>query len=199
MNVIHPENQPFSTSEGILALCLYMAGAEFSNPVQPCFHLFDPDILSNLGYRGDTVWSAARAAWKDRKRGHVEYSFKLSQRTHDLIKVYRSQRKELEDKEGKASELVIKIVQLANAGAMLPDEAALRLTCVILAIRGEFMNMWKDVVPLLKLPDKGRGVKFETTAVTNAGRTVPAKGIKKPGYKLISLNASEETRRKMGL
>lgn len=193
--------QKFSTAEGLLAFCLYLAGCELADPAQICFHLYTPEILSSLGLKGMTLWDGAQQAWKQKSRGHVEYSFILTQRCNELIQAYRAQREELEKSDDKASDLVLKIMQSAAAGAMLPDEAILRIACVNLKIRSEFMNAWKFVVPLLKVPERGTVKRFDST-VTIAGkdgaRTLPAKAVSKPGYKLISLNAREETKKKMG-
>lgn len=190
--------QKFSTSEGLLAFCLYLAGCEFSDPRNPCFHIYNPEILSGLGFKGEKAWDAAQEAWKKKLRGHVEWSFPLTGRTHELIKAYRDQREQMEKSEGKASDMVLEIMKSAAAGAMLPDEAVLRIACVNLVIRTEFMNMWKEVVPLLKIPEKGKARRFDTTITLPDSRVVPAKGVEKPGYRLISLNASEETKRKLG-
>lgn len=198
-----PGNQPFSTSEGMLAFCLYLAGCEFTNPSQPCFNLYDPQILSGLGLSGEKLWDGAQLAWKNKARGHVEWSFPLTRRTHELIKAYRDQREQMEKSDGKASDMVLEIMKSFVARAMLPDEAILRVACVNLKIRAEFMNHWKEVVPLLKIPRKGKVKKFDTTAqgrdMKGNSVTVPAHGVEKPGYDLISLNASPETLKKMGL
>lgn len=190
--------QKFGTSEGLLAFCLYLAGCELANPAAICFHIYDPDILSKLGLKGEKLWDAAQRAWLNRARGHVEYSFVLTKRVQELILAYRDQREQLEKSDDKAADMVLKIAQEFSAGAMLPDEMLLRVACVNLKVRSEFMNAWKDVVPLLKVPVVGKTERFDTTTVSH-GKTVPAKGVKKPGYVLISLNASEETKRKLGL
>ena len=195
-------NQPFNTSEGMLAFCLYLAGCQFSNPGQPCFNLYDPDILSGLGLSGEKLWDGAQRAWKNKARGHVEWSFPLTGRTTELIKAYRDQREQMEKGDGKASDMVLAIMKSFATGAMLSDEAILRVACVNLKIRAEFMNHWKLVVPLLKIPRKGKAKRFETTAQGRDQKgnpvTVPAHGVEKPGYDLISLNASPETLKKMG-
>lgn len=193
--------QKFSTSEGLLAFCLYLAGCELSDPNAICFHIYTPEILSTLGLKGEKLWDGAQRAWLNKARGHVEYSFILSQRCNELIQAYREQREELKESDDKASDLVLKIMQSASAGAMLPDEAILRIACVNLKIRSEFMNAWKTVVPLLKVPAAGKTRRFDSTVTIrgkDGAKTLPAKAVEKPGYKLISLNASEETKRKMG-
>lgn len=189
--------QKFSTSEGLLAFCLYLAGCELSDSNSICFHIYTPEILATLGLKGEKLWDGAQRAWINKARGHVEYSFVLTSRCNELIQAYRAQRKELEESDDKASDLVLKIAQTFAAGAMLSDEMILRIACVNLKIRGEFMNAWKSIVPLLKVPARGKTRKFEST-VTVGGKVLPAKAVEKPGYKLISLNASEETKKKMG-
>lgn len=195
--------QIFGTSEGLLAFCLYLSGCELADPNQICKHIYTPEILSGMGLKGEKLWDGAQRAWINKLRGHVEYSFILNQRTGELVKAYRDQREQLEKSDAKAADMVLEIMKSAAAGAILPDEAILRIACVNLKIRSEFMNAWKEVVPLLKIPASGKTEKFDTTATahTRDGRTktVPAKGVRKPGYILISLNASEETKRKLGL
>lgn len=215
---MNPAEQKFSTSEGLLAFCLYLAGCEFSDPRTPCFNIYDPDTVFALGggkkdqngkvtttsrFSGLKLWDAALMAWKEHGRGHVGWSFPLTGRTHELIKAYRDQREQMEKSDGKASDMVLEIMKSAAAGAMLPDEAVLRITCVIGKIRSEFMNLWKEVVPLLRVSETGKTKRFDSTISIPDGKggqkTVPCKAVEKPGYKLISLNASEETKRKMGL
>lgn len=195
--------QKFSTAEGMLSFCLYLAGCKFSDPRTPCFNIYDPEILSGLGFKGEKLWDGAQRAWKQKSRGHVEWSFPLTGRTAELIKAYRDQREQMEKSDTKASEMVLEIMKSFAAGAMLPDEAILRVACVNLKIRADFMNLWKEMVPLLKIPKKGKTRRFDTTVTIPDGkggsRTVPAKGVEKPGYDLVSLNASPETLKKMGL
>lgn len=196
-------NQIFGTSEGLLAFCLYLSGCELADPNQICKHVYTPEILSGLGLKGEKLWDAAQRAWVNKARGHVEYSFVLTQRCGELIKAYRDQREQMEKSDVKASDMILEIAKSITAGTMLPDEVVLRIACVNLKIRSSFMNAWKEVVPLLKIPVKGKTERFDTTATahTQSGGTkiVPAKGVRKPGYTLISLNASEETKRKLGL
>lgn len=211
-------DQPFSTSEKILAFCLYMAGCQFLGD-QPCINLYDADILFKIGggqrdpvtkevtkpsrFSGMNPWDAAQAAWKEKAEGHVEFQFVLTQECHDLIKAYRDQREKMEASEAKGSEMVAEIMTGAVAGAILPPEAILRLTCVAVKMRPEFLNLWKQVVPMLHVPVKGKSTTFQTTAQTRdrsgSVKTVPATGVRSPGYKRISLNASEKMRKDMGL
>lgn len=206
MEAVNPGEQPFSTSEAILAYCLYLAGCEFCDDRTPCTNLFDAEILAKLGYRGEKLFEAANQAWQQKAKGHVQFHFKLTPRTGDLIRAYREQAAEVEKADGKASDLIAKILDLHSDS--LRDEAdntetLLRISCVILKTRGEFMNLYKQMVPLLRVPVEGKEKRFDTTAngLDAKGRriSVPAHGVQKPGFKVISLNLSEEKRKRMGL
>lgn len=221
MSNLNGATQPFSTSEKILAYCLYMAGCEFIGPGQPCINLYDQEILFKIGggrrdpatkavttasrFAGMELWDAAQVAWKEQAEGHVEYQFILTQECHDLIKAYRDQRAKMkaDEETGKACDMAKEIMAVAVAGAMLPAEANLRLTCVAVKTRPEFLDLWKTVVPMLHVPSKGKTVTSETTVTTKdrtgAPRTVQATAVRTPGYKRISLNASEKMRKEMGL
>ena len=198
------EVHPFHTQEAVLALCLHLSGScEPLDAQQPFFNLFDAEILANLGYRGKPLLDAANEAWKDGKKGHVEYVFKLTPRCSDLILAYRQQCAEIEKLDLSANAIIKKIVSHGTAGAIKQDEMLLRIACVILKTRGEFMNAYKKAVPILRVPVAGKTKNFDTTATvqTNGGgsRTVAAKGVSKPGFQIVSLNASEKTRKAMGL
>lgn len=218
MSEIHSSgDQPFSTSEKILAFCLYMAGCELI-PGTP-INLYDPEILFKIGggqcdpktkevtkpsrFSGLSPWDAAQEAWKEHAEGHVEFQFPLTQECHDLIKAYRDQREKMKESEGKGSDMAMEIMSSAVAGAMLPNEALLRLVCVAVKMRPEFLTLWKEVVPILHVPVKGKSHTFQTTATTRDAkggtRTVPATGVQSPGFKRISLNAGDKMRKEMGL
>lgn len=203
METVNPGEQPFSTSEAVLAYSLYLAGCEFIDDRQPCSNLFDAEILAKLGYRGEKLGEAAEAAWRDEKKGHVQYHFKLTPRAADLIRAYREQAAELEKADGKASEFVMKILRHYGSGAILEDEALCRLGCVMLKTRIEFVNIWKKMVPLLRVPVEGKARTFETTATKldekGQSRVVDATGVQRPGFQIMSLNLSPEKRKKMGL
>lgn len=196
MNEIQSGEAPFSTQEALLALCLSLAGQEPFDAQQPCFNLYDTEILGRLGYRGKPLWEAANEAWADKKKGHVEYTFTLTARCSELIKAYREQCSDVEKLDGKAGELIAGIV--LNGGAFLEDEMILRIACVILKTRGEYVNMWKQMIPLLRIPNEGKAKHFDTSIVSK-GKIVEAKGVQRPGFKVVSLNASDKTKKAMGL
>lgn len=189
---------PFSTSDVILAIALFSAGCEPVDEAQPCTNLFDPDILGELGYRGERLMEAAEAAWANEEKGHVQFHLKLSARALELIKAFRDQSELVKKGEGKSFDMLAQIAADARAGAMQDDEMILRFACVILKTRGELANLWKKMIPLLRFPVDGTVKHFDSTAVSN-GKTVEAKGVQRPGFKVISLNVSEATRKHLGL
>jgi hypothetical protein len=207
--------ETFDTRESLLALCLILAGAEPADPQQPAFNLFDQEILFKIGgglrdertgdiirasrFSGMKLEEAASAAWREGARGDVGHVLKMSDRLPELALAYREQCRLIDDLDMTSGQFILKIYADAAAGLMQPDEMVLRIACVILKTRGEFMNVWKKMVPLLRIPNKGKTTHFETTATGAGGKTVPAKGVQKPGFKVISLNMSPERKKEMGL
>lgn len=184
--------QHFKTTEAILAFSLDIAGCEFLDPGQPCANIFDAEILGKLGYRGKPLWEAANEAWEHEQKGHVEYIFKQTPRLLELIRAYREQCDEIAKPGGNATNLIEGIILGSESGSQLMDEAILRVACVILKTRGDFMNIYKKMVPLLRIPETGKTKHLPTA---KDGENL----VQKPGYKFVSLNASEETKRHLGL
>lgn len=214
MPKIHSDGaQPFNTSEKILAFCLNMAGCQFLNNQRPCVNVFDKDILFRIGggqrdpktkevvkpsrFAGMSDWDAAQAAWKEQAEGHVEFEFLLTQECHDLIRAYRDQRAKMDASDGSAQEMAAGIMSLVKAEGMSEAEGILRLVCLAVKIRPEFLALWKTVVPDLHRDNKGKPQTTEGTATNGRGQSVPSTRVKSPGYKRISLNASENLRKQM--
>lgn len=209
---------PFVTDEAILACCLITAGCEPMNPSAPCANIYDEEILFKIGggkrdattrevikpsrFAGMQLWDAAQAAWKESAKGDVRYEIRLTARCSDLIKIYRHQCATLLSSDKSSGELILGIIESVVAGAMLKDEAVLRISCINLKTRGEFINCWKNLPPLLRAPRKGKTKISDGTArsqlLDGSYKTVPAKVVVSPGFDAISLNSSEQTRKKMG-
>lgn len=200
---MNPADEPFHTQEAILAFCLDIAGCEFADPNRPCINLFDADILGKLSYRGKPLWEGAQEAWKDARKGHVEYVFRMTPRLLDLVRAYREQAAEIEKPGGNATAIVIGLLGAWKSGAILDDEALLRIACVNLKTRIDFVNIWKAMVPMLRVQRKGKSTTTEGTASVPApggtAKIVPSRTVKSPGWELISLNASPELRKAMKL
>lgn len=190
--------QHFKTQEAILAFCLDKAGCEFLDANQPCANILDSEILAKLGHRGKPLWEAAQEAWENGSRGHVEYIFKQTPRLMDLIRAYRDQCEEIQKPGGNSTLLTLDIIGRLTRGEILQDEALIRLSCIDLKTRIDFVNIWKEMVPILRVPRSGKTKNFDTT-VLSQGKRVQANAVEKPGFTAISLNASEATRKHLGL
>lgn len=192
------EEQSFDTREALLALSLALAGCEPMDATQPCVNLFDSELLAKRGYTGKPLIEGAEEAWHQKEKGDVIYVFKMSPRLPDLVLAYRDQCKQVEELDGTATGLIIKTLGQHELGAILQDEMILRVSCVILKTRGQYVNLWKEMVPLLRVPIAGRTKHFDDT-ILSKGRSVEAKGVKKPGFQVVSLNISDEHRKAMRL
>lgn len=190
--------QTFDTREAILALCLTLAGCEPLDESQPCFNLYDAEILAKHGYRGKPLIEAAQEAWEQKEKGDVGYVFKMTPRLVELAKLYRETCQEIEKADGKAFVMLADIIGKFAAHCLDPDEAILKFSCVVLKTRGQYFNVWKEMVPLLRVPVDGRAKHFDGTVSSN-GRTIESKNVHRPGFKVISLNASPGTKEHLKL
>jgi hypothetical protein len=194
MTELKPGDQPYNTSNAILAFCLHMAGVPWMDNYPPVRVLYSAAILQGFTngtgepyYKGWTLEKAVEHAHKTGRRGHVEYIFKRTDRLPVLTKAYRDQVEQLEKAEGFAHELVKEI----SMKSMPSDVMMLRLACIFLKMRVPFMEMWQHAVPRVIIKNEGRV----------ARRRTPEGGeiIESPGFKIVSLNASEETRKELGI
>ncbi len=130
-------------------------------------------------------------------KGRVEYHFEHTPETGYLVNAYRDQERIVKDGEGDAAEAIREIMRLA-AGRLKGDEvimdereALLRILCVALKTRIEYVNRWKQVVPTLHI--KGKHTK---TSETNGNHKTERHVL---NDKFIPLNASDDLLRKMQL
>lgn len=216
---------PFWTREAVLALALNLAGCEPvpqspSNPhgvldrpaLLPCINRYDEDMLFVYGggekdpsgnvtkqsrFANMATFDAAKVAWEEGLKGDVSFGVKLTPRAAELIKAYREQTAAIETLDAKAFDVLTSIMDDVKAGAIQSDEAILRVACIILKTRKDFVMMWQMVVPLLSGRIKGRAEQFDSTATNSKGETVQAKAISRPGFRTLFLNASEKMRKAM--
>lgn len=195
MRNIDPKTLPFSTSNAILAYCLHMAGVPWDNPHHSCRVYYSKELLNKFtngqgepAYRGWELEKAVEHAHKHGKRGHVEYFFQRTPRLDILLKTFTEQVKELKEKDGYAHELIAEIVEQMTDH--LTDTGMMRLMCVLLTLRKQFMDMWEAQVPIVIVANKGK--------VTRRGAKDDYE-ISSPGFRMVSLNASKETREHLGL
>jgi hypothetical protein len=204
---------PFCTTDAVLANCLRIAGIK-ETPWSPR-NFYDEEILFTAGggikktdgtiirrsrFAGLSVLEAAKKAWSEKTKGRVEYHFEHSPEIESFCKAYADQTKQIKESDGDASDAIREIMRRAagrldetNPADRIIDEreALLRILCVALKLRIEYVNRWKAVAPTLHVRNPG-AVKTESAA---DGRRREIH----PGGKFVSLDASEETMRKLKL
>lgn len=184
-----PEDQPLLTGDGVLAFSLYMAGTPFVDENLWCINYYTADILRKLGYAGMSMREGAARAQKEGKPGVIR--FMLRSPASQVATAYMDQQKEIDDGEGTAVTVLRRLLDDFKSGARSYEESVVRIVCLVLKMRIKFMNSWKDVIPLLRVDDSRQ----PKTSIGMDGNKVVEYG----GFKFISINASEETRERMGL
>jgi hypothetical protein len=179
-----PGDQPFRTQDALLAACLYFAGVPFFEPLQPCVHRYNADILKRFGYSGIPLEEAAKKAHAEHKRGNIEYLFKRPKELRDLIKAFHEEEQHVTKGSGTAAERLSVIMALEN---IEPEERIIRIACLLLKMRLQFMRLWETQIPRLRIQNVG--------APEDIGDGIT----RYPGWKEIPLNASDELKKKMGL
>lgn len=183
-NILAANARPFQTSDALLAACLYFAGVPFLDPVHPCVHRYDARNLKAMGFDNLSLEDAANKAWAQRKRGTILYIFKRPNELPALLKAFHDEEHQIADSEGMASDRLATIMGLDN---LMVEERLVRIACLLLKMRLQFMRLWETQTPWLRIMDAGE-------AEQCADGTV-----RYPGWKDIPLNASDELKKKMNL
>jgi hypothetical protein len=187
---------PFKTSDAILAFCLYNLGVpEWRPPV----NVYTEPILQRLGYRGLTLIEAAKSAWNHQERGKVEYWFEKTSEIEHYLNWYSDQEAEIKA-EGNDKDIGARIREIMALATRQPEdrpeipgslmderEALIRIFCISLKFRIEFMNRWKETTAELEIPVDG---KVESTGPNST---------RYPGKKRVPVTASDDMLRKMNL
>lgn len=213
--VLNPADiQPFATTNAVLAYCLYKAGVPWSDPSRPCWNVYDRATLFRIGggekdangnvtnpsrFKGMSDEAATKAAFEAGEKGRVEFLFRMVPPLSGLLRAFTEQENELRDGDGTAAEVSMRLVREFGEGKMAEDELLLRLACVDLKMRGQFMNLWKLFPPIVQRENSGKP-QLEDVKVRNAkGDFVPAKQVTLPGCKMWSVNLSEVKRKQLGI
>lgn len=203
MKPITEKDLPFKTGNAILAYCLHMAGVPWHDYDNPIKVIYSPEILNkftngsgNPIYKGWELEDAVKDAHAKGLRGHITYIFQKTPRLDMLLRAYSVQVKELEEGEGKAHELILKVSKgLSTAGW---DVTMVKMACIFLKMRIPFMEKWQDMIPWVMIPNEGRTTQRRGMAETRYGAR-DALVESSPGFKMIPLNASDELKKKFGL
>lgn len=199
-----PGENPLNTQNALLAYCLHIAGVPWLDDKHPCRVIYSPEIVRKFrngsgepAYKGREFNLATVAqVHKDGWRGHVEFMFAYSPRTKALIKEYKKQVEYLDKADGYLHELTSDLAK--QFGQIEPDVALMRLSCVILRSRPDFMDLWTHQIPCLMINNEGRVHESEAN-IEIKGEMRRVKKIDHPGFKIVSVNASKELLEDMGL
>lgn len=210
MGKINPQTIPIGITNAVQAFALDLAGV--TPAAQSCVNEFDPDILFALGggkkdgqgnvtrpsrFNGMKPLDAARAAHQEGLQGRTYYRFERTKDLDRLCKAFTDQQKKVSaagKEEGatlNTSEEALGIAKAMANGEMDQAEAIVRLTALVITTYIPYKNQWKKVTPLMLIPNAGR---VEVTPTSDGGRIE-----RKPGCRVVSVNASEETRKRLKL
>jgi hypothetical protein len=185
---------PFHTADAVLAFSLYLAGIPFYDDTRPCINIYDENILKRLGFVGLELEEGVRRAVAKKKKGHLEYAFQRTPALSMLLKAYQEQSLALQNDEGTAVDVVHRLLKDLTTETEVSPFTIIRLACVILKMRIKFVNLWQQIVPLIRVFNEGDAVTIEDD-MEGSGRVRR----RFPGFKLVSLNASQATKDKMKL
>jgi hypothetical protein len=183
---------PFYTTDAILAFSLYLVGVPFYESAKPCINVYDENILKKLGFTGGTIEEGVRKALARKKKGHVTYGFQRTAELSYLLKAYKDQEQKLQEEEGTASDVVQQLIEQIRDGASPNPMTMVRLCCVVLKMRVKFVNLWQEMDPLIRISNEGEVEEHRDDDGVLTRRRFP-------GFKLVSLNASKETKEKLKL
>lgn len=166
----------------MLATVLASAGVPFAeengNRI-PAICQYHAQNLARLGYKGHPLWDAAQDAWKRKKAGNIVYQFERCELLETIINAF-----------DKTKLAMAKQAEQAH-GPNTPGETFEKLTAIdigriggmLAANRDWMMNAWTFTPPILCIYGEP----------TTDGNT------QTNSCKIISLNASDETRKKVGV
>lgn len=194
-----PATQPWETDKGILAFCLYLAGVPFLTTR----NLYTADTLRAHGFRGETdLLEAARACVAANKKGNLRYLFKRPRELKGLLAIFTDQKRRIAEDDGDAMAAVHALMESYAEKTIDLHEAVMRIACLVTTLRGDFLSRWREREPLVQFDNPGRSRTFETTKTVQAPsgtRTVPCTRTESPGFRIVSANVSDKTKKKMGL
>jgi hypothetical protein len=176
----------YQTQNFALAVTLATCGVPFytEDGGNPVLNIYKPDTLRNkygTRYRGMELEAAVRKAVEDGNPGEVTYCF---QRTADLDRIIKAYNEQMQAIEG--ADPTKATSPNGELASMEPDEAA-RFGAQWSHNRKKLAQAWKGAQPMIAVPGNSR-------TETQGSKTVTVGSMK-----LMSLNASPETREKLRL
>lgn len=199
MKRLGPAQQPFKVSDGILSFCLYLAGVPFLTTR----NLYTKETFRKLGLSGEIdLCEAATDCVARNLKGDLKYLFRQSPNLRGLLKIFSDQQERIKEDKGEARDVIRGLMESYSRQEIELEEAVMRICCLVLKLRGPFLNQWKELPPLIAIPRPGEERKFKTQVNVRSktgSKFVPADGIEYPGFDIIPANASDELKKRMGL
>lgn len=146
-------------------------------------------------------WELEKAILEAHKRGmmgQVLYVFRPTIRLQALCDAFRNQESELARADVTVEGLIKEIINAFSDGKCEVDEVLLRLACIDLKTRVEFMELWRKQIPMRRVINEGEVEEHQEMIETKDGPRL-ARVFDHPGFKIMSLNVSKATRERMGL
>jgi hypothetical protein len=204
MKRIKPADAGYKTTNALLAYCLHLSGLPWLDPRHPVRVLYSKEILDTFinpktgepVYKGWEFEKAVIDAHKTGKRGHIQYKFEHTSRLKWLLKAYKLQEQELETASGYVHEVIAELI--AKFATLEPDIAMMRLSCIMLKKRLDFMSLWEHQVPCMLIPNEGE-IEYIDEQVEIKGQLQNVRTMKHPGFRIMSTNASQSTREHLGV
>lgn len=183
------QNPFYQIQDAAIVAMLVTLGCKFvrndRGDVLPCMNVYDAENLAKLGYSGGT-WAledAARDAFQKGKRGRITYTLERDALLEELIGHWN-----------KMSEMIERADHAAAGHGSQSDRIddidpaqAARLLCQYSKNRKVIANAWKSVEPLVCVRGSSKRRKEGDKVIITGS------------FKMISLNASQKTRRRLGI
>ena len=170
----------------------------------------DGKVTKPSRYAGLNIVEAARRAHKEGQRGRVEYHFTHNPEIPKFCRIYTEQCQEIEhgenkeDASGKLQDLIRKAGKQEKEssefpgprGSCFPDsldprEVLMRVLCIALKLRIEFVNRWKKQTPYLVIRSDATA---STQRLPDGGKLESI-----PGGSLVPITAPDQTFKNLGL
>jgi hypothetical protein len=181
---------PFVTQNVKLAFAIYSAGVPFYKT--PLVNTYTASKLKELGYTGQPIEEAARDAFSKNKAGHVAYSFNRTAELKSIIEAFDHAQKQVDSDElFDFAESLGRIITEFETGDITRAQFIAKNIALTLDARKAFLGLWRTHTPMIRVNKAGSPV---TRDGANGGKVVTH-----PGYIEYSLNASPETRQRLGL
>jgi hypothetical protein len=164
----------FQTQNTMLATALASAGvpyAEENGKRIPSLCLYHVENLARLGYKGKPLWDSAHDAWKRKRPGTIVYQFAACELLERVKSAFDGAKKTLPANPH------------GTTWSNIEPEDFGRIAAYLAANRTWLMDAWTLTPPLLAI----------------YGDAVTDGNVQENSAKIISLNASEATRAKLGI